>query len=200
MSSTKTKVAGGSSAVLASIIAAIFAMEGGYVFNPSDPGGETNHGITKAVAVDYGYTGSMRALDKDTATNIYVTNYINKPGYRELIAISHVVGHKVVDAGVNAGTSRSSRWLQEALNSLNRGGKDYPPIYVDGIVGSGTINAYAGLQKARGKVLACEMVIKLMDAQQAAHYMSLKHLSMFTPGWVSHRIGNVPVSRCKEEL
>ena len=41
--------------------------EGGYVNDPRDPGGETNHGVTKRVAVANGYTGSMKDLPLDTA-------------------------------------------------------------------------------------------------------------------------------------
>lgn len=196
MPSAKKTTIGGS--VVAAIVAAIFSMEGGYVNDPRDPGGETNHGVTKAVAQAYGYTGSMRDLDKDTATNIYVTNYINKPGYGELITLSPALGQKVVDAGVNAGTSRSSLWFQNALNSLNRGSKQCPTITNDGKVGAGTIEAYKCLVKVRGKVKACELAIKLIDAQQANHYMSLTNLSQYTVGWVDHRIGNVPLSRCQE--
>lgn len=39
---------------------ATFQHEGGYVNNPNDRGGETNWGITIAVARAYGYTGPMR--------------------------------------------------------------------------------------------------------------------------------------------
>lgn len=186
------------STVVAAIVASVFAIEGGYVNNPKDPGGETNYGITKAVAVAYGYTGSMKELSKETATNIYVTNYINKPGYGDLITLSPAVGQKVVDAGVNAGTSRASLWLQGALNSLSRGGTDCPLLATDGKVGTGTTNGYKCLVRVRGKVKACELVIKLIDAQQSAHYMSLTNLSQFTVGWIDHRIGNVPLSRCSE--
>ena len=40
-------------AVIATILGVVFTMEGGYVNNPKDPGGETNHGITKAVALSH---------------------------------------------------------------------------------------------------------------------------------------------------
>lgn len=193
------KKAGLGTTTVAAILAAIFAFEGGYVFDKNDPGGETNHGITKAVAVSYGYTGSMKALTQETATNIYVTNYINKPGYGDVITLSPAVGQKLVDAGVNAGPARSTRWFQFALNAVNRGGKDYPVIAVDGKMGKGTVAAYQSLQKVRGKVGACELVLKLVDAQQTMHYTSLTNLSMYTPGWVAHRIGNVPLSMCSED-
>lgn len=195
---TSTKAAGGAGAIMA-IIAAVFALEGGYVNNPKDPGGETNHGITKNVAVSHGYTGPMKDLPKETAYDIYYTDYVRKPNFHLIVEVSPAVGEKVIDAGVNTGPARPARWFQTALNSLNRDGKDYAPIQVDGAVGPATIRAYEGLQKARGKVLACQMTLKLMDAQQAVYYMGLTNLKTFTPGWIDHRIGNVPLSRCLDE-
>lgn len=189
----------GLSGSAAAILAAVFAHEGGYVNDPRDPGGETNHGITIAVARDYGYTGKMKDLTKETASNIYLTNYINKPGFGALITLSPAVGQKVVDAAVNTGTGRSARWFQTALNAYSRGGLDYPQLTVDGSIGEGTNSAFIALQQKRGKVKACELVIKAMDAQQTSHYFSLTNLSQYTVGWVDNRIGNVPLSLCKED-
>jgi len=195
---TSTKAAGGAGAIVA-IIAAVFALEGGYVNNPKDPGGETNHGITKNVAVAHGYTGPMKELPKEKAFDIYYEDYVRKPNFHLIVDASPAVGEKVIDAGVNTGPSRPARWFQTALNSLNRDGKDYPAVQVDGAVGPATVRAYQSLQRVRGKVLACQLVIKLMDAQQAVYYMGLTNLKTFTPGWVDHRIGNVPLSRCLDE-
>ena len=200
MASNSWKKKSGLAAAVASIVSAVFLMEGGYVNDPRDPGGETNFGITQKVARDHGYLGAMKDMTKEQASAIYITSYIEKPNYVEIVALSPAVGQKLIDAGVNAGTSRSSRWFQIAINSLSRGGLDYSNVTVDGRIGTGTITSYKGLQNKRGRVKACELVIKLMDAQQATHYMSLPHLSMYTPGWVDHRIGNVPLSKCKEEI
>lgn len=186
----------GVSAAIAGIIGAVLLAEAGYVNNPKDPGGETNFGITKQVAVANGYYGPMKQMPEDFAWSIYYDQYLGKPGYDKLLPYSVAVTEELVDTGVNTGVSRSSTWFQKALNSLNRGGKDYLPIAVDGKVGPQAINAYASLEKKRGKVKACEMVIKLVDAQQAMHYMSLTKLSDFTPGWVDHRIGNVDLAKC----
>lgn len=187
----------GVSAAVAGILGAVLAIEGGYVNHPSDPGGETNYGITKQVAVANGYYGPMKQMPKDFAWSIYYDQYLGKPGYDKLLSHSVAVVEELVDTGVNTGINRSSTWFQKSVNSLSRGGKDYGLIVVDGKVGQKAINAYAALEKKRGRVKACEMVIKLMDAQQAAHYMSLNRLSDFTPGWVDHRIGNVSLDKCK---
>ena len=84
----------------------------------------------------------MKGLTQDMAADIYVDDYIVKPGFLEFASISPAITHKLVDAGVNTGTARPSKWLQESLNDLSRGGKDYPKIQVDGKVGAGTLNAY----------------------------------------------------------
>lgn len=200
MASNSWKKKSGLSAAVASIVSAVFLMEGGYVNDPRDPGGETNFGVTQKVARDHGYLGAMKDMTKEQASAIYITSYVEKPNYVEIVALSPAVGQKLIDAGVNAGTSRSSRWFQTALNALNRGGVDYPTVAVDGRIGTGTITSYKGLQKKRGRVTACELVIKLVDAQQATHYMNLVTLNVYTPGWVDHRIGNVPLSKCKDEI
>lgn len=208
MKVNKTVAAKGTAvtAVVAAIIASVFSMEGGYSNNPKDPGGETNHGITKQVALthkqklasDYGWNGSMKELTKDMAADVYVEDYIIKPGYLEFAAISPAVSHKLVDAGVNTGTGRSSRWLQESLNAMSRDGKDYPKIQVDGKVGKGTLEAYKSLQRKRGKVAACQVTIKLLDGKQLNHYVSL-NMPDFTYGWVANRIGNIPLEKCNED-
>lgn len=190
--------AGGVAAIAAIVIGAIFQVEKGYVDNPNDPGGATNHGVTVAVARKHGYEGHMRGLPKNMAYDIYVKDYIKAPGYEPLLALSPALAHKVIDGGVNAGTGRSSRWFQQSLNALNRNGTDYRDIAVDGKVGAGTIGAYKSLVNKRGKFEACSMMIKLMDVHQGMHYLSLTNLETFTPGWVSHRIGNVSTADCDQ--
>lgn len=188
---------GAAAAVVTAILAAVFAVEGGYVNNPKDPGGATNHGVTEAVARKHGYTGDMRQLSKAQAENIYFEDYIRKPGYEPFLTLAPAIAEELVDSGVNAGPGRSSRWLQESLNALNRGGMDYPDITVDGRVGPATVAAYQALVRKRGKVKACQLVLKLLDARQAQHYVSLSSLETFVPGWVDNRIGNVPLKHCE---
>lgn len=193
------KVWGSLGAAVLAVVAGVFAVEGGYVNNPADPGGETNHGVTVQVARDAGYTGPMRELPKETAEQIYAKGYVEGPNFHRVIAMSPAVGTKLADAGVNAGTARSARWFQQALNHLSRGGADYPLIVADGQIGGQTLSAYQALERKRGRVKACELTLKLLDAQQGAHYMSLNKPT-FTVGWVDNRLGNVPLARCADSV
>lgn len=193
----KTGVGVGIGGVAALIIAAVLNIEGGYVNDPKDPGGETNHGITVAVARQNGYKGSMKDLPAELAQQIYYQDYIVKPGFTPMVEIQPAVAEKLIDAGVNTGTTRPSRWFQSSLNTLSRGGIDYPQINVDGKVGPTTIGAYQSLERKRGAVKACELTIKLLDAQQATYYTSL-NMPTYQVGWLDNRIGNVPLSKCKD--
>jgi lysozyme family protein len=197
---TAVRNVGVAGAVATAIIAGVFAVEGGYADNPNDPGGKTNHGVTEAVARQHGYTGDMKALPKERAFDIYHEDYIVKPGFAPFLAISPAVAEELTDSGVNAGPDRPARWLQTALNALSQRGKLYPQIAVDGQVGPATVAAYRGLEKVRGKVQACELILKALDAQQCAYYLSISHsnpkLQDFTAGWLIHRIGNVDLSKC----
>lgn len=194
---SKSKPIAGISTAAVIIIGAVLGLEGGYVNNPKDPGGATNHGVTEAVARDHGYTGHMRDLPQEKAVEIYYRDYIDKPGYSWVIERSPALGQKLVDIGVNAGTGRASRWFQTGLNAYNRDGKDYPDLKVDGLLGPATFNAYAALARLRGETKACELMLKALEAQQGYHYLSLTKMETFTVGWMDHRIGNVPTSQCE---
>lgn len=195
----KAKVWASAGAAVVGIVAAVFAVEGGYSNNPADPGGETNHGVTVAVAREAGYTGPMRELPKDFAQQLYLRDYVERPNFHRVVALSPAVGEKLVDAGVNAGPGRSARWFQESLNHLSRGGADYPLLGVDGQIGAQTLAAYRALERKRGRVKACELTLKLVDVQQGAHYLSLRK-PMFIVGWADTRLGNVPLKRCAETV
>lgn len=187
-------------AIIAGIIGSIFAVEGGYVANKYDPGGETNHGVTKVVARQHGYTGDMKDFSEKLAAPIYYQDYIVKPGYEPFLDLSPAIAEELVDSSVNIGPDKPSRWLQTALNALSNQGTAYRPVPINGKVDAQTVKAFAALQKERGKVLACQLIIKSLDAQQGQYYLAISlsnpKLQTFTAGWMSNRIGNVPLSHC----
>ena len=197
----KAGLAGGIGGAIALIITAVLTVEGGYVNHPNDPGGETNHGITKDVARAGGYTGPMRDLTKEQAIDIYADKYVARPGFTGIVERSFHVGEETVDTGINAGPPRAARWFQESLNHFNERGRIYPDIAEDGRIGPASLAAYDALKRRRGAKLACELVLKAMDAKQAAHYMALggkdRTFEAFMVGWFRTRIGNVDFRECR---
>lgn len=196
-----TKKQAGVGGAIGIILAAVFAAEGGYVNDPRDPGGATNHGITEAVARQNGYTGDMRKLTAQQAADIYVKQYIDKPGFRAVVDMDPYLGEEMVDAAINVGPPREARWFQESLNHYNDNGKIYPDIAEDGKIGPGTMAAFYALRQRRGPVLTCKLMIRSVDAKQAQHYMRLASTAPtsfepFITGWMRTRVGNVPTEKC----
>lgn len=192
----KVAVGGGVSALAAIVIAAVINIEGGYVDNPKDPGGKTNHGVTEKVARENGYQGHMKDLPVQFAQEVYFNQYIKSPGFEPILNIQPAVGEKLIDAGVNTGPARPSRWFQQTLNALSNDGKSYPQTHVDGKVGTHTVQTYQALEKVRGRIKACQLTLKMLDAYQATYYVGINNPT-FTVGWIDHRIGNVPLEKCK---
>lgn len=185
----------GLAAVVAAMIAGVIAVEGGYVNHPGDPGGETNMGITKTVAVQNGYRGPMRTLPREVAENIYYRRYLVGPGYEPLIAIDAAVTEELFDTTVNMGPARPSRWFQQGTNALCG-----TRLVADGKVGPSTIAAYRGCQDRRGAAQLCVAMLAHLDGAQRAEYDRLVRvnpkLRAFHKGWVAHRIGNVDRAKC----
>jgi lysozyme family protein len=88
-------------------IETIFANEGGYVFNPNDPGGETNFGISKRTYPNL----DIKNLTRSEATDIYFRDFWHYDGFTD-----QDVATKLFDIGVNQGTIIAVELLQRALN------------------------------------------------------------------------------------
>jgi lysozyme family protein len=194
-STRPTNARGKIGAAALAIIGAAIALEGGYVNHKSDPGGETNMGVTVQVARENGYSGPMRTLPRDVAEGIYYKRYLVGPGLEPLIAIDAAVTEELFDTTVNMGPSRPSRWFQQGLNDLCAS-----RVAVDGKIGGQSIGAFATCQKKLGATRLCRAMLDSLDAQQKAEYGRLVrvngNLSVFYKGWIAHRIGNVDRKKC----
>jgi lysozyme family protein len=177
------------------ILAAVVAVEGGYVNHPNDPGGETNWGITEAVARECGYKGRMKDMLQSFAISCYNQKYVIKPGFLPLVEIDEVVAEEVVDTGVNMGPSRPSRFFQRAVNEACGSA-----LVVDGKIGARTVDTWRACRNRVGRP-ACVSVLNVMDRQQEAEYDRLVRvnpkLRVFRRGWQNHRINNVDRRRCQ---
>lgn len=170
------------------IINEIIRVEGGYVNDPADSGGETNFGITEAVARANGYTGAMVDMPREVAFAIYSAKYWDSVNADVLYCLSWVVTEEVVDTGVNVGTHRAGVFLQRALNVLNRREKLYRDVKVDGAIGPATISALrAYLDNRSEKTLA-----KALNCLQGAFYIELAERrekdERSVYGWLKNRV------------
>lgn len=170
------------------IIDSILAAEGGYVNDPCDSGGETNFGITAAVARQSGYAGRMRDLTRANAFGIYSALYWDKVKADDLLTLCPAVCEEVVDTGVNMGTGRAGKFLQRCLNVLNKRGSLYKDLTVDGGIGPATISALRAYLNSRDE----QTLVKALNCMQGAKYVELAERrekdERFVYGWLKNRV------------
>lgn len=167
------------------VINNIIALEGGYVNDPKDAGGETKFGITVAVARKNGYLDAMAAMPKSVAFEIYSKKYWDSVLASEM---PDKIAAEVVDSGINMGTHRSGVFLQTSLNALNNQGKLYNDLMVDGNIGPATINALNCYLTTRDE----ETLLKALNCLQGAFYIGLSERretdEKFVYGWLKNRV------------
>lgn len=165
--------------------------EGGYVNNPKDSGGPTNHGITEQVARAHGYTGDMRDLPKDRATEIAKEQYWNIMRLDDVAALSPAIAKEMFDTGILCGQARVVTWLQRCLNVGNRQQFDYPDIQADGLMGRLSIAALRAFLAKRGNAGETAL-LNALNGLQSAHFTTLAERrekdEEFWFGWQLNRV------------
>lgn len=186
----------GGGIAIAAMIAATMVHEGGYVFHKADPGGETNMGITKNVAVAAGWTRPMKELPKEVVQSIYYQNFIIQTGYVGLVEANPPVVAELFDTAVNMGPGRPNRFLRRSLNQVCR-----TNLPITGKIDLDVKMSFDNCSVNIGASNFCLKMLDALDAQQKAEYDRLVRvnpkLRVFYRGWVNKRIGNVPRSNCK---
>ena len=179
-----------------SIIRHCVAVEAGYVNNPADKGGETNHGITAATAAEYksilvskfGWSGRMVDLSEPMALYIFQVGWWERLRCDDLLTVHPFIADRVFDFGVNAGRGAAGTNLQRILNVMNRMQKDYKDITVDGGIGSGTIGALKAYVAKRGQDGVLNLIQLLIDLQ-GAYYVQIAEKrelnETFMSGWTT---------------
>lgn len=166
-------------------------VEGGYSDNAFDSGGATRYGITEAVARANGYTGDMRALPLETARAIYKAQYWDLLRLDAVDAVSPVISGKMFDIAVNGGIATAGKFLQRALNVLNREQADFRDVVVDGLVGPGTIYALTRFKAVRGDA-GMAVLFKMLNAQGGVRYIEIAEAipkdESFEFGWIAKRV------------
>ncbi|WP_323767257.1 holin-associated N-acetylmuramidase [Marinovum sp.] len=125
----------------------IIAREGGYVNDPDDPGGATNHGVTihtlRRLGLDLDGDGTVTAQDvrqlgREQAVDIFIRHYFIQPGIAKL---PDSIQASVFDMYVNAGAN-AVKILQRLLRDMGH------QIAVDGLIGPQTAEAAARAELA----------------------------------------------------
>jgi len=152
-------------------------LEGGYVDDPDDPGGETNLGITMATFAVCAHqllgidptSDNLKALTDAQAGIIYRARYWDamQGDEFELQDLANIV----CDFYVNAGT-HATRLLQTIMNSMGANAVE------DGMIGPASIQALDGLDQAQ--------VYRKYKEGRISYYQQLgQRYPMFLKGWLS---------------
>jgi lysozyme family protein len=151
---------------------AVLVHEGGYVFNPKDPGGETNLGCTKAVWEEHcGHpvdTKTMKALTPADVGPLYKNKYWDKIKGDDLPS---GVDYVVFDAAINSGAGRAAKWLQACVG-----------VEPDGGIGPKTLAAVQAFNP--------EQLIKDYSKRRLSFLSDLSTWETFGRGW-ARRVAEV---------
>ncbi len=112
----------------------VINIEGGYVNDPDDPGGETKYGITKRLATSFGYQKPMINMTKDDAKELYRKAFWNGS---LASSVMNDAAFNLYLLSIHSGSKQAILILQRAI-----GVKD------DGIAGIETMNAISNASQS----------------------------------------------------
>ena len=139
--------------------------EGGYVWHPEDPGGETNLGVTRAVYEQWVgrqvMDGEMKTLTPDDVAPIYKKNYWDKVRGDDLPA---GLDWAAFDWAVNSGAGRPAKAIQRCVGATQ-----------DGAIGPKTLAAIDNKEP--------DKIIEYVHDIRQKFYERLKTFKTFGRGW-----------------
>lgn len=148
----------------------VLQLEGDYSNDPYDYGGETKYGIAKKYYPDL----DIKNLTLEQALQIYKRDYWDV-FWGDRIQ-SQEICTKMLDIALNMGPSRAIRFLQDALNHV-----DKLSLAVDGIMGPETLRAVNSSKRL-------ELVLKVLNCLQFERYHEIVHRDpsqvRFFNGWM----------------
>lgn len=151
-------------------IPVVLRHEGGYTSNSSDPGGETNFGISKRSYPNV----DIKNLTIAAATEIYRRDWWDRYQYGNIAA--QLVANKIFDSAVNMGASRAHKFAQSIVG-----------VVQDGVLGPKSfseINAYPSLKFITNyQNLQAQFYRDLVTANPAR--------SVFLSGWLARAFDRV---------
>lgn len=174
----------------------LLGIEGAYSDHPADKGGETFCGISRVywpawsgwgVVDKYKGQGQTprRTPILDQLVSAFYDEHFWGPSGAGRVG-SDLVAWELFEAAVNCSLHQSGIFLQDALNLLNRSGKAWPELVLDGKVGPRTL---ATVDKALSQPRGEEDLVRIFNRLQAAYYIDLARRSPtqeeFVRGWLT---------------
>lgn len=177
---------------------ATMKIEGGYVNDPTDAGGETYKGISRRFNASW--SGWMII---DSYKNNEMVDFPNCLEYdqdlQKLVPLfykakyfdpfdgdnmSNELALEMFDTAVNLGIGRAIKFLQVSLNLLNRNATLYPDMVADGDYGPTTDKCYKAYMEKDGDQT---VLLKMLNVMQGAHYIEYMKQSptqeKYARGW-----------------
>lgn len=151
----------------------LLKLEGGYVNDPEDSGGETKYGISKQSYPSL----SIADLTEEDVIRIYREDWWQRYGYD---ALPSPLGQLMLLMAVNMGPVPAHSFLQRALADLGY------PVTSDGLIGPVTRRA---AQRAAEEQKA-DVVVGLVIASAIERYRRLGK-PRFLAGWVRRALATV---------
>ncbi len=180
-------------------IEVIINIEGGYVDDPDDRGGETFMGISRVAnprwkgwhIIDKYKDG--RGLSSSLLDDAYLktlAKQLYKKKYWDIFKgdsfASEGIAKEMLDIGVNMGRRSAIRFLQTSLNAVNT--SSLPDLKVDGRIGRKSL---ALLTEVMQKGLESYIVL-MLNILQGRKYISIgvrkKTQRKFMKGWLKYRV------------
>lgn len=163
--------------------------EGGYTNDSYDVGGETYRGIARKYNPHW---EGWNVID-DTKPNIndveldLCVRQFYEDKYWDINRLddidSQAIANEMFDTGVNMGTGRAAKYLQESLNYLNRNGKLFNELVVDEKIGPSSLCALNIVLDDNDEIV----LLTMMNVLQGQHYMNYMNKSpiqeRYARGW-----------------
>lgn len=135
----------------------LIMIEGGYANDATDRGGETKYGISQRAYPNL----DIRNLSLQGAKDIYLEDYWKASGSHHML--KYELALELFDTGVNMGQGVARRFLQRALNLMNRNGRNFADLKIDGQIGPNTLSAY--------RTVDDKILLKVLNGLQFCRYV-----------------------------
>ena len=184
-------------------------IEGDWNNDPDDQGGETYRGIARRYSSDwpgwqiidgkkpqYMQDGVIKvdefntALKRDSQLNKLVVQFFKKKFWNSWHGdeiTNQDLANEIYEASVHLGLQRTIRYIQAALNVLNRNQSLWKDLKEDGLCGPKTLNVLKKLLESNVSAL-----IILINCQQGVAYLKAAQRSKvkekYMYGWIERRV------------